>query len=1608
MIKKLLFSLILLFTSFLMQGQITLTTTLNSNTWSPVTVTNSGDQLVWTAASNGDFLGQTVNANDPVFDFSANVNNLPIIITITNNSNDFSGLTAFDFYNDNGGGSEITDIDVTNATALVSLNMRYNRLSTLDITHNTALTTLNIRGNRQLAGQTLNTTNNTQLASIEIDGTRITNVDFSSNNQLSIVHIQNAKLPTAVLDQVVNDLDAHGLSNGTLKYVGNPGNLSYHSYTAYNNLTGKGWAIDPPVPPSGPNIETITFTTTSNQSGWQLGRLQNTGLTLHWKAEGIGITTQEFDDNRPIFDFSLNTNNDPITITITSEEGFDYLTEMSLYIGTPSIHNESGIYQIDIANADALLELYPAESNLDQIDVSQNINLKRLLIHGVNTQLGNQFNNFLDISANPDMYSLFVSNTTINSLSSLLQNQQLYTIDLSNSKFPSSVLDQVLIDLDQNGISNPPSPDLKPNHITLANNPGSLTSASHAAYNSLIAKGWTIDVAAPPAAPGPDINITGLGNTIPNNNTPQVSDDTNFGQIQAGDIITKTFTIENLGDQPLDLTGDPDLVAISGANASDFTISALPTTPIAIGGNTTFEVTFNAGSLGIRDAILTIESNDPDEALYVINIQAESTQASGAEINVTGNGQSIPSGNSPNVVDDTDFGQVAIGSPITKTFTIENLGNSDLTINYFFTNTSNYFSFDPSGGGGIVLGSEASTTIDATFNPSTIGVQTGTITIVSDDPDEGTYVINLTAEGIPASSGTIDVQGNGISITNGDTTPDIADDTDFGPVLNSTTKTTTYTIYNTHATENLTISAITVPLNPEFQMGAISETLPFDIVPGGSITFDVDFAPTSTGNYTGAVQIDNSDSDPNPFQYNIAGQGADNVVTGDIMITQYYEGTGSNDQWIEIKNISGGPIAASTYYLCLYDDSKLPVTGLDSPTANVAIPAMVADQVVLFQNIAAALPSGNLGVTPEPSDNGVCSFSGNDVILISTTTDGTCYGNRQDLIGDQDPQNNRWGGEASFIRGGCASETPSANFDINDWIKLPLTEVNTASVNTNIALGTQFVGDVTWTGANWENGFIDRTRNAIIAAPYSANNGSIIAYSLTVNDTLDFNNPANTTNYIDVYKDLTINAPFIIGDESSLYTRGDVNATISGNITKIENTTSLIDIHDNTYWSTPVSTANLNTVFDGVNPDRIFFLNGGDIGDFAPPYDHWFVANGGMAIAKGYAVEGSANQNVPGVQTFRFTGVPNSGDKSISVTYKGSNDEGQENDNFNLLGNPFPSAFDLDSFLSNPENDDIENTVYLWNHATINTNGEFNPADYGTYVLGNGGTATVPGGAKFDGSLASSQGFMVRTIAENKGNVTFRNSDRIVGRNSHFFKQSNSKNKNANGNEKDRVWLNLTTNDGGFSQILVGFFDGATDGKDTSFDGLKLKAGNPITFYSLIDNSNSKYVIQGLSSFTTDKTVALGFDTEIEKTFIIGIDQIEGALKDSDIYLVDHLLNVTHDLKASDYTFEQTATGSFPDRFTLQFAGQALGVDDDIFANNEFIISNDVDGFKINSAKEVKDIKVYDLLGRMIIQKQPNKKSFNIATTSIKNGTVLIVKATLENGTEISKKSIKY
>jgi hypothetical protein len=122
---------------------------------------------------------------------------------------------------------------------------------------------------------------------------------------------------------------------------------------------------------------------------------------------------------------------------------------------------------------------------------------------------------------------------------------------------------------------------------------------------------------------GPEMDVKGNGNSINDgNSTPTTSNDTDFGPVGvASGTIAHTFTINNTGYVDLNLSGTP-IVAVSGTNSGDFTVTVQPTTPVpALTGTTTFTVEFNPSGGGTRSATISITNNDSDENPYTFNIQ---------------------------------------------------------------------------------------------------------------------------------------------------------------------------------------------------------------------------------------------------------------------------------------------------------------------------------------------------------------------------------------------------------------------------------------------------------------------------------------------------------------------------------------------------------------------------------------------------------------------------------------------------------------------------------------------------------------------------------------------------------------------------------------------------------------------------------------------------------------------------------------------------------------------------------------------------------------------------------------------------------------------------
>ena len=246
---------------------------------------------------------------------------------------------------------------------------------------------------------------------------------------------------------------------------------------------------------------------------------------------------------------------------------------------------------------------------------------------------------------------------------------------------------------------------------------------------------------------------------------------------------------------------------------------------------------------------------------------------------------------------------------------------------------------------------------------------------------------------------------------------------------------------------------------------------------------------------------------------------------------------------------------------------------------------------------------------------------------------------------------------------------------------------------------------------------------------------------------------------------------------------------------------------------------------------------------------------------------------------------------------------------------------------------------------------------------------------------------------------------RIKDANDQFFKLNSAKKSEGDLKQKNRIWINLTTNQGGFNQLLLGFNEESTPDFDRGFDALKFDGGNPISFYSILENQ--KLAIQNLGSLSEGQEIELGFDSTVApRTFSISIFKDEGKLKDLGVYLVDRKLNVIHDLRENDYHFEQTTSGSFPDRFVLQFFNAAL-LSNDFTNTRSVIVSNSNDEFHIRATNDISDIKIYDIFGRLLIQNNPHEKFIRLKN-NINLGTILVFQVTLENGVILNKKIIKY
>ena len=160
--------------------------------------------------------------------------------------------------------------------------------------------------------------------------------------------------------------------------------------------------------------------------------------------------------------------------------------------------------------------------------------------------------------------------------------------------------------------------------------------------------------------------------------------------------------------------------------------------------------------------------------------------------------------------------------------------------------------------------------------------------------------------------------------------------------------------------------------------------------------------------------------------------------------------------------------------------------------------------------------------------------------------------------------------------------------------------------------------------------------------------------------------------------------------------------------------------------------------------------------------------------------------------------------------------------------------------------------------------------------------------------------------------------------------------------------------------------------------------------------------------FVNTDEVPLNFNATTAGSYTLSIDHVDGLfLGDQNIYLRDNLLNITHDIKASAYTFTSDQ-GTFSDRFDVVYNNSTLNISTPTFdANSVVVYKDDNSVLNINAGKVVaKNLKIYDVRGRLIYE----KLNINSTTTALNDlkaeQQVLLVKITSDDNKVVTKKVV--
>jgi hypothetical protein len=350
--------------------------------------------------------------------------------------------------------------------------------------------------------------------------------------------------------------------------------------------------------------------------------------------------------------------------------------------------------------------------------------------------------------------------------------------------------------------------------------------------------------------------------------------------------------------------------------------------------------------------------------------------------------------------------------------------------------------------------------------------------------------------------------------------------------------------------------------------------------------------------------------------------------------------------------------------------------------------------------------------------------------------------------------------------------------------------------------------------------------------------------------------------------------------------------------------------------------------------------------------------------------------------TKEFRGLLNNGLVSIPVTRIGPYQGPEINDvrGFNLIGNPYPSSIDWKAGTGWARTNLVSNVgggydMWIWNPASNN---------YGVY--NSTGTIGTNGVTQY---IAPTQGYFVR--AASSGTVSLTNASRVNDGASNWLKITSGKGTINN------LKIRIASNEGhGYDEVLLQF------GYPTNEAGaLKLFSRSESAPSAYLNDLKKDLSVRYLTDTNENSQVPLQFKAGKDGNYAISIGNESTSF---DVLLLeDKKTKTVSDLNVNPIYQFKGAIKDATDRFVLHFAPITAEL-----VNLPAVIYYDGNEINVDLTliEEQTDIKIYDMLGKLLVDKKGEGKMIHRFTISPKNEVYIVLASS--KGKYISRKVLVY